>query len=64
MITKSNYIYELLKQSVSLRRIMARNAEDGRTFDILDSETKKLPFFLVKFQADSHINVLQSKDQT
>lgn len=47
-LAKSNYIFELLKQYVSLKEILRRNSLKRDTFQVSD-EYKKLPFFLVKF---------------
>ena len=63
-VAKSNYIFELLKQYISLKQVTKRNLHLQDPFNSHSDDYKKLPFFLIKFQPGSHINIYSAKDKS
>lgn len=61
---KTNYVYELLKQYVSLNEVIRRNEFRQEPFDHLNDDFKQLPFFLIKFPSGSEINIDHARDRS
>lgn len=61
---KSNYIYELLKQYVSIKEVIRRNEFRQEPIDLNNDDYKQLRFFLIKFPAGSQINVDHARDRS
>lgn len=63
-LMKSNYIYELLKQYVSIKEVIRRNEFRQEPIDLNNDDFKQLRFFLIKFPAGSKINVDHARDRS
>jgi len=57
IVAKQNCIFELLKEFISLNKIIERN--QGEESDPIDQ--RQLPFFLIKFVAGSKISIVETK---
>ena len=63
MEMNQNCVFELLKQFISLNKIMAKNkAAEEKGEHIGADEKRLLPFFLVKFAPHSEININKTED--